>query len=110
MSDVWDLGTIVTLTAAFVDGAGDPADPTAITGTVCLPDGTTSDLTPVPVTEDGSPVVGSWTADVYVILSGRYDWAFLGTGAVATGAPGTFWVRESAALEVLIAPPAEPAP
>lgn len=73
---MYDLGDTATLRARCVDSSGRPADASAVTLRVTLPDGTTTDLTPPNPPEN----TGDYRCPYVITQHGRhvYRWTFSG--------------------------------
>jgi hypothetical protein len=89
LSELLDVGDVVTLFADFKNTAGAAADPTVVTVTVRKPDGTTA--TPA-VTH---PSLGRYEATLALDQHGTWDFRWLGTGDVAAAEEGSITVRRS---------------
>lgn len=85
MTNTYDVGDLVRVSAVFANSAGTAIDPTVVTLQVKVPAGTTTTytyLTDVALVKD-SP--GHYHVDVNVTASGEwwYRWASTGTGQAA---------------------------
>jgi hypothetical protein len=90
---VYDLGDTVRITGTFRDDTGTLTTPTTVTVTIVGPDGTSTAYVMGSAPEVANPsaglVVWTWVADT----PGRHVWQLVGTGAVAEGEQGSFFVR-----------------
>lgn len=77
-------GTLIELTGNFFNEDGDPADPTAVTGTIRLPDLTEEDLV---ITLSA---VGVYIAPFTPTQNGLHEYRFSGTGAIVAASEGAF--------------------
>ena len=95
MSSLYPLGTQVTLFFTFTD-EGVPTDPTTVTFTIELPDGSTVTFA------TGDPAISNPSTGVYELaydppLPGAYQYKIEGTGAIIASSPtGTFAVAGDA--------------
>lgn len=87
MAATYDIGDRVRITASFVNSAGTPTNPTAVTVTVRKPDGQTVSPTA------SSSVTGTWEADVDPDQHGNWFYRFAGTGALVVAEESQFYVR-----------------
>lgn len=85
MSEIYDIGDRVTLTANFTD-AGSPVQPTTVTCTVKAPSGMTTSSS---VTNTS----GTYSAEVEPDEQGAWYYRFAGTGTYVAAGEGTFRVR-----------------
>jgi hypothetical protein len=87
--DLYDIGDIATVSAAFTDTTGADADPTTVTATGYAPDGTVTNYTVTPgqIAKDAT---GRYHLDIPVTLAGDYSGAFNGSGTVTASAPWAF--------------------
>lgn len=88
---VYDVGALVTLSAAFTI-AGVATDPTTVTCQVRDPSGTTTTLTATKAS------VGNYTAtlDLTSAKAGVWNYRFAGTGACQAAEENQFYVEASA--------------
>lgn len=87
MSQAFDIGDRLTLTASFRDADGELADPSEVTLDVLSPDGTVTRI------DVDSASTGVWTGTVDPDTSGRWVYRWVGTGAVVAAEEGSFSVR-----------------
>lgn len=85
---VYDLGDPATPAAAFAL-AGVPTDPTTVTATVRKPDGTDTDYSAGSIIHDG---VGAYHLELTADQAGRWEYKFVGAGAVNDVQTGRFYV------------------
>lgn len=85
MSEIYDIGDRVTLTANFTD-AGAPVEPTTVTCSVRSPSGTTTS----PSVTNAS---GTYSAEIEPDEHGAWAYRFAGTGTYVAAEEGTFRVR-----------------
>lgn len=90
----YSIGDAVTLTASFVDGDGDPADPDEVHLGLMHADGASEVLAVEPggVEKTG---VGEYRYELVAEKSGKHRYRWIGTGAVADAQEGYFWVSLS---------------
>lgn len=74
-------GTEVILEGNFTDGDGDPADPTAVSVTIRLPDQTVEDLSDDIVHLS----LGHYRVLYTPVQNGLYEYRFAGEGAIIVG-------------------------
>jgi hypothetical protein len=86
------VGDVYTARGTFRNAAGAPTNPTTATIRIQKPDGVTSTATP---TSDGA---GIYHHDIPIDQAGAWQYAFVGTGAVAAAEPGDFYVARSEVL------------
>lgn len=84
----YDLGAVVTLSVAITNPAGAPADATAVTCTVTLPDGTTATPTV------SHPATGSYTCTYTPAAVGAYRVHWVATGSNASAKVDTFTIAD----------------
>jgi hypothetical protein len=93
--NTYDVGDLVRLTGTFTDLTAALADPTTVTLKTRGP----FDATSTVVTLAGAQVVkdstGVYHYDFAPTEAGVYSYEWIGTGAVATAEPGSFFVRAS---------------
>lgn len=83
-----DVGDVVTPKLHLVDPkTGEPADATAVTLSIRLPDGTV--ITPPVVHDD----VGEYHADYVPEVPGQFFFKYVATGTVQAAEQGAFLVR-----------------
>lgn len=87
MSNVYDIGDGVRLTAAFTV-ADVATDPTTVTLTLTDPSANSSSPSP---TNSGT---GAYYEDIVVDESGSWHYRFVGTGAVVAASEGHLSVRK----------------
>jgi len=93
MSNFYDCGDVVRVTASFTDISSNPADPTGVTLRVKQPDATMNVHTyPGDITKDGT---GIYHFDLSITESGDWYYRFEGTGAVQAAAETLFHVYRS---------------
>lgn len=83
----YDKGELVRLSAAFVNPAGEPTDPTTITLEVKPPSGIVAVVTPV---REGT---GAYYYDLDIVATGTWYYHWEGTGAVQTAGEASLRVR-----------------
>jgi len=97
MTNFYDAGDVVRLTANFTDISNNPADPTAVVLRVKQPD-TTVTVFNYPggtIVRDGT---GAYHYDLSITESGDHYYRFEASGAVQTAAENLFHVRRSNVL------------
>lgn len=80
----YTVGTNIVLTATFRDATGALADPTAVTATIMLPNGTKA------IVAATKTAVGIYTANYTPTVNGLHGYRFEGAGAVVAAAEGAF--------------------
>jgi hypothetical protein len=94
--NVYDVGDLVRVTAAFVNAAGAAADPTSVTLRVIAPSGVeTSYSSSASPSEVFKSATGSYYADIDVTAHGDWHYRWEGTGAVQSSQAGQFAVAPS---------------
>lgn len=86
----YDINDIARMSVAFTV-SGVATDPTAVTGTVRKPDGTTTNYT-VTTGQIVKDSTGNYHLDVTVDQAGHWMYKLVGTGAATDTAQGTFYV------------------
>jgi len=93
MTNTYDCGDVIRLTAAFTDIANTPADPTVVTLRVKQPDATVAVHSyPGDITKDGT---GAYHFNLAITESGDWYYRFEGTGAVQAASETLFHVHRS---------------
>lgn len=87
---MYQIGQRIRITVTFRNEAGTPTSPSTVTGTLTLPDGTTSALA-----MSGS--AGVHTAEVVATQAGRHYVRVVGSGTVDAAAVGGFVVDRGGA-------------
>ncbi|MGE3622492.1 MAG: hypothetical protein AB7H77_01280 [Bdellovibrionales bacterium] len=96
MSNIYDRGDLVRLSAGFADIDGTPGDPSTVTLRVKKPDATVTVHTyPGDVTKSGT---GTYYFDLPLTDSGDWYYRFEGTGAVQAAGEQGFHVYRSNVL------------
>lgn len=92
--DVYDVGDLVRVTAAFTNTAGTATDPTAVTLKVIDPSGNEASYaygeSPSVVEKSAT---GGYYADLSIDEAGDWHYQWLGTGTVQAVEPGQFVVQ-----------------
>jgi hypothetical protein len=86
--NTYDIGDAPVLRGRYTDEDGAPANPTAATCKVALPDGTTATLTP-----QNTGTIGEYEATFPITISGKHWYRFGGTGVVTCQGEWVFNVR-----------------
>lgn len=92
MSNSYDIGSLVKLTASFSDNNGVPVNPSAVLLRIKPPGGTTQVFTPA-LSSDSTYYYNFQTG-----ISGTHYYRFEGSGAVVAVADGQFEVTSSPTL------------
>lgn len=90
MTNIYDVGDVVTITGTFRDAGGNLVDPTTVTASVRDPAGA---VTTPPVSRSS---LGVYAFTVEVDANGTWYYRLEGTGTNQSAAEGQFAVRESA--------------
>lgn len=89
MTNIYDIGDVVTITGTFRSAAGALVDPTAVTAEVLAPAGTVT----TPTASRTS--LGVYAFTINVTAAGIWRYRLEGTGANASAGEGIFAARES---------------
>lgn len=93
MTNFYDRGDVVRLTANFTNLSNTATDPTAVALRVKQPDGTVVVYNyPATIAKDST---GQYHYDLSIAESGDYYYRYEGTGAVQAAAEGLFHVHRS---------------
>ena len=92
MTNVYDVGDLVTLTGTFTSALGVATDPTAIVLTIKPPSGSLITKT-YALAELTKASTGVYTYDYPITLEGEHWYRYVGTGAVTAAGETDFTVR-----------------
>lgn len=98
--NVYDIGDLVRVSAAFTDENGNPADPDDVTLTILQPDGTVVEKAMVDL---GNDETGTWYFEIDTTTDNNDNWGlwyyrFVGTGNVQQTSETAFKLRYSKVL------------
>ncbi len=96
MSNTYDIGDMVSMTASFKDSSGSMfVDPTTLTFTLLKPDKSTVQYVYGTNAELIRDALGKYRVDYVPTVSGNYHYRFAGTGSAQVADEGYFTVKRS---------------